>query len=71
MKFIVEQHRDAFIAYPLGRADVVIGEADTRDGALSNVKSAVRFHRDTFGPQVIAEVNDILSAEIVDVPLDD
>jgi hypothetical protein len=33
-KFVVEQHADGFIAYPLGLQGVVVGEGDTADEAL-------------------------------------
>lgn len=51
MKFIVEQHSDGFIAYPLGLKGVVIGQGDTRDAALADAQSAAKFHRDTFGSE--------------------
>ncbi len=34
---------------------VVIGEGDTYDEALTDVKSAIRFHVETFGTDVLAE----------------
>jgi hypothetical protein len=70
MKFVVEQRRDGFIAYPLGLKGVVVGEGDTREDALSDAKSAVCFHRDTFGPDTMTEVYDTPSAEIVDITID-
>lgn len=49
MKYVIEQHSDGFIAYPLGLRGVVVGQGDTRDAALANAQSAVRFHLATFG----------------------
>jgi predicted RNase H-like HicB family nuclease len=49
LKFIIEQHADGFIAYPLGLHGIVIGEGDTYDEALSDAKSAAKFHIETFG----------------------
>ena len=51
-KIIVEKHPDGYVAYPLGLRGVVVGEGDTYEDALSDVKSAIRFHTDTFGPSV-------------------
>ncbi len=48
-KILVENHSDGYVAYPLGLKGVVIGDGDTYEEALANVKSAIRFHIDTFG----------------------
>jgi predicted RNase H-like HicB family nuclease len=48
-KIIVEKHPDAYVAYPLGLKGVVVGQGDTYEEALSDVKSAIRFHIKTFG----------------------
>ena len=52
-KIIVEKHPDGYIAYPLGIKGVVVGEGDTYEEALSDVKSAIRSHMDTFGLDVL------------------
>lgn len=39
-KIIVEKHSDGYIAYPLGIKGVVVGEGDTCEEALADVKSA-------------------------------
>jgi predicted RNase H-like HicB family nuclease len=49
-KIVVEKHPDTYVAYPLGLKGVVIGQGDTYETALADVKSAIRFHIDTFGP---------------------
>ncbi len=51
-KIIVEKHADGYVAYPLGLKGVVVGEGDSYEDALSDVKSAIGFHIETFGPQV-------------------
>ena len=53
LKIIVEKHSDGYVAYPLGLKGVIVGEGDTYEEALNDVKSAVRFHIDTFGNGVI------------------
>jgi predicted RNase H-like HicB family nuclease len=50
---VVEKHPDGYVAYPLGLKGVVVGEGDTNGEALADVKSAIRFHIDTFGQEVI------------------
>ena len=54
-KVIVEKHADGYVAYPLGLKGVVVGEGDTYEEALADVKSAIAFHIDTFGPEVFQE----------------
>jgi predicted RNase H-like HicB family nuclease len=50
IKIIVEKHADGYVAYPLGLTAVIVGEGDTYEDALADVKSAIRFHLETFGP---------------------
>lgn len=52
-KIIVEKHPDGYVAYPLGVKGVVVGQGDTYEDALSDVKSAIRFHVETFGTEVL------------------
>ncbi len=48
-KVVVEKHPDGYVAYPLGLKGVVVGDGNSRDEALNNVKSAIKFHIETFG----------------------
>jgi predicted RNase H-like HicB family nuclease len=48
-KFIIEQHTDGFVAYPLGIQGVVVGQGDTQEAALEDARSALEFHIETFG----------------------
>ncbi len=52
-KIIVEKHPDGFVAYPLGLKGIVVGEGDTYEEALADVKSAIQFHIETFGQDVL------------------
>lgn len=52
-KIVVEKHPDGYVAYPLGLKGVVIGQGDTYEESLADVKSAIRFHIETFGPDAI------------------
>jgi predicted RNase H-like HicB family nuclease len=52
LKRVVEKHSDGYVAYPLGLKGVVVGEGDTYDDALADVKSAISFHIETFGTDV-------------------
>jgi len=52
VKIIVEKHPDGYVAYPLGLNGIVVGQGDTYEEALSDVKSAIRFHIETFGKDI-------------------
>jgi predicted RNase H-like HicB family nuclease len=46
---VVEKHDDGYVAYPLGIEGVVVGEGDTYEEALADVKSALAVYAGTFG----------------------
>jgi predicted RNase H-like HicB family nuclease len=48
-KIVIEKHPNTYIAYPLGLKGVVIGQGDSYESALEDVKSAIKFHIETFG----------------------
>jgi predicted RNase H-like HicB family nuclease len=50
---IVEKHLDGYVVYPLGLKGVVVEEGDTYEDALTNVESAIRFHIEIFGQDVL------------------
>jgi predicted RNase H-like HicB family nuclease len=49
IKIIVEKHADGYVAYATGLKGIVVGEGDTLKAALADVKSAIKFHQETFG----------------------
>ena len=53
-KIIVARHSDGYVAYPLGLKGVIVGEGDTYEAALTDVKSAIAFHIETFGTEMYA-----------------
>ncbi|WP_214021213.1 type II toxin-antitoxin system HicB family antitoxin [Methanoculleus sp.] len=66
LKIIVEKHPDGYVAYPLGLKGVVVAEGDTYEEALAEVKSAIRFHIETFRNDAF-ENNDIMETFIAEV----
>ena len=66
IKIIIEKHADGYIAYPLGLKGVVIGEGDSYEEALADVKSAIRFHLETFGAETLEDESPILEAFIAE-----
>ncbi|NCQ86137.1 MAG: type II toxin-antitoxin system HicB family antitoxin [Microcystis aeruginosa W13-18] len=66
IKIIVEKHPDGYIAYPLGIQGVVVGEGDTYEDALNDVRSAIAFHIETFGESVLEGDSSVLEAFVVE-----
>ncbi len=66
-KIIVEKHEDGYVAYPLGLKGVVVGQGDTYEEALAEVKSAIKFHIETFGNDVLVIDPPIIEAFIAEV----
>ncbi len=66
IKIIVEKHSDGYVAYPLGVIGVVVGEGDTYDEAISNVKSAIRFHVESFGKDFLGAESPVLEAFVAE-----
>jgi predicted RNase H-like HicB family nuclease len=65
-KILVEKHADGYVAYPLGLKGVVVGEGDTYEEAMADVKSAIRFHIDTFGKDVLVVESPVLEAFVAE-----
>jgi len=65
-KIVVEKHADGYVAYPLGLKGVVVGEGDTYEEALADVKSAIRFHIETFGQDVFEAESPVLEAFVAE-----
>ena len=66
LKIIVEKHPEGYVAYPLGLKGVVVGEGDTYEEALGDVKSAIKFHMETFGKEIF-EIEEIMETFIAEV----
>ncbi len=69
-KIIVEKHPDGYVAYPLGLKGIVVGEGDTYEEALSDVKSAIRFHIENFGNEIFNIDPPILEAFVAEAGIE-
>ena len=65
-KIIVEKHPDGYVAYPLGFKGVVVAQGDTYEEALADVKSAIQFHIETFGKEVLEAEPKIIEAFVAE-----
>ena len=55
---------------PLGLKGVVVGEGDSADQAIADARSAIRFHLDTFGPDVLDGDPPVLEAFLTEAHVD-
>lgn len=69
-KIIVEKHSDGYVAYPLGLKGVVVGQGDTYEEVLADIKSAIRFHIETFGEEVLEVEPQILEAFVTEAGIE-
>ena len=67
IKIIIEKHPDGYIAYPIGIKGIVVSESSTYEEAIADVKSAIQFHIETFGREVLEtnEISETFVAEVV------
>ena len=66
LKFIVETHRDGYVAYPLGLKGAVVGQGDTYDIALADAQSAAAFHMECFGDDAFDDLDDVVDATVTE-----
>ena len=70
VKIIVEKHPDGYVAYPLGIKGVVVGQGDSYEEALSDIKSAIRFHIESFGEAALDVEPPILEAFVAEAGIE-
>jgi predicted RNase H-like HicB family nuclease len=66
LKILIEKHPDGYVAYPLGLKGIVVGEGDSYEEALADVKSAILFHVETFGAEVLEDESPVLEAFVAE-----
>lgn len=66
VKIVVETHRGSYVAYPIGLKGVVVGQGATYGEALADVRSAIAFHIETFGPAEFDSDDPVLEAFIAE-----
>jgi predicted RNase H-like HicB family nuclease len=69
LKIIIERHHDGYVSYPLGLKGVVVGQGDTYEEALADVRSAISFHIETFGPDAFETDSPVLEAFVTETQL--
>ncbi len=66
IKIIVEKHLEGYVAYPLGLKGVIVGEGDTYEEVLADIKSAIKFHLETFGGEDF-DLEDVIETFVAEV----
>jgi len=66
IKIIIEKHQDGYVAYPVGIKGVVVGQGDSYEEALNDMRSAIKFHQETFGPESIDVEEPVLEAFVAE-----
>jgi predicted RNase H-like HicB family nuclease len=69
LKIIIEKHADGYVSYPLGLKGVVVGQGETYEEALADVKSAIAFHIETFGDEAFTDDSPVLEAFVAETKL--
>ena len=62
LQLVVERHADGYVAYPLGITGVVVGQGDSYEAALEDVRSALAFHSETFGMESLMQEDPVEEA---------
>ena len=66
IKIVVEKHPDTYVAYPLGIRGAVVGQGSTYEEALTDVRSAIAFHLETFGNEALEVDSPVLEAFVAE-----
>ena len=66
VKIVVEKHPEGYVAYPLGIDGVIVGQGESYEEALADVRSAIRFHIETFGPESLGTDAPVLEAFVAE-----
>lgn len=66
LKIIVEKHPDGYVAYPLGVNGICVGQGDTYEEALADVKSAIEMHAETFGEEAFEHDLPVIEAFVAE-----
>ena len=69
LKLIVEKHPDGYVSYPIGLKGVVVGQGDTYEEAVADVRSAIDFHIETFGDEIFQFDDPVLDVFVAETQL--
>jgi predicted RNase H-like HicB family nuclease len=58
-KIVIEKHADGYVAYPIGLVGAIVGQGDTYEAALADVKSAINCYVEVFGKEMLEDASPV------------
>ena len=58
IQITVREHSDGYVAHARGLDGVVVGQGDTYEEALADVRSAIAFHKQEFGKEAVVNAEE-------------
>ncbi|ACK65768.1 conserved hypothetical protein [Rippkaea orientalis PCC 8801] len=58
-KMVIEKHSDGYIAYPIGIVGAVVGQGESYEKALSDVKSALNCYVEIFRQDILEHISPV------------
>lgn len=65
-RIIIEKHSNRYLASPLGIKGAVVGQGDTSEEALADVKSAIRCYIEVFGRETMENESPAIETFLVE-----
>jgi predicted RNase H-like HicB family nuclease len=56
-KIVIEKHPDGYVAYPIGITGAVVGQGETYEEVLADVKSALVCYLEEFGEKDLEDTS--------------
>ena len=66
LKIIVEKHPDCYVAYPLGIKGAIVGQGNSYEEALADVKSAISCYIEVFGEEMLEEESPVIEVFVAE-----
>ena len=66
LKIIVEKHPDCYVAYPLGIKGAIVGQGNSYEEALADVKSAISCYIEVFGEEMLEDESPVIEVFVAE-----
>ncbi len=66
IEIIVEKHADSYVAFPVGVRGAAVGQGESYEAALADMRSAIAFHLETFGAAALEPDSPVLEAFVAE-----
>ena len=68
VRIVVERYEEGYLAYPIGLKGAVFGAGGTYEDAIKDVRSALEFHLEVLGSDVL-DTDEILESFVTELVL--